>query len=164
MIRKLENTLIYTGNKILSYKKNNIIKSKKIGDQLKTNIDLYADKFLKKELIKIKKIPIVSEENENIEINRYNEYWLIDPIDGTKSLVNNYKGWVTQVAYIKKKKILIAAVYAPELCELYSGSFFTNKIFYNKQPLVINKKCKYPIFIDNYPKPNRIYKKNNEAL
>ena len=54
MIRKLENTLIYTGNKILSHKKNNIIKSKKIGDQLKTNIDLYADKFLKKELLKIR--------------------------------------------------------------------------------------------------------------
>ena len=159
MIRKIENTMINIGNKILKYKNNYEIKGKRIGDQLKTNIDIYADKILKKELKKIKKIPVISEENTNIKIDKYNEYWLIDPIDGTKSLFNNYKGWVTQVAYIKKNKILIGVVYAPELCELYSGSGFTNKLFFNKKLIRTYIKYKNPIFIDNYPKPNRIYKK-----
>ena len=160
MLNKLEKCLIETGKDIINYKKNNLINSKIIKDQIKTNIDIYANRILKLKLKKIKNIPIISEENKKNNFSNVNEYWLIDPIDGTKSLVNGYKGWVTQVAYVKNFKIKLSAVYAPELNELYSGSNYSKNIYFNKIKFSKkNKKKIYPLFIDNYPKPNNLYKK-----
>ncbi len=160
MLKKLENIIQEVGKEILKFKENNIITKNIVNNHLKTNIDLYVDKILKKKLKTLKNIPIISEESRKIDFNNKQEFWLIDPIDGTKSLVDGYKGWVTQVAYIKYNIIKISVVYAPELDELYSGSIYSKKIYFNKKKFIkSNINTSFPIFIDNYSNPNLLYKK-----
>ena len=69
---------------------------------------------------------------------------MIDPIDGTRSLRDNYNSYVTQVAYVKKGKMHSSIIYNPETKEI-----FTKKNSYKKKLRGINS------IIDNYPKPNK---------
>ena len=70
---------------------------------MKTNIDHIANEIWISRIKKEFKTPkIISEEIKNIE--KINNKWtgfIIDPIDGTKSLIENFNGYVTQVAYVK---------------------------------------------------------------
>jgi len=156
---QLESIIIESGLEIMKFKKNNIIQKKIINNHTKTNIDFFADRFIKRELNKLKKIPIISEESYNKNTKRPDKYFIIDPIDGTLSLLNNYKTWVTQIAYIEKGEVLFSAIFEPELNNLYSGCK-ENGIFYNKNKFS-NKKIKNKkiTFIDNTPKPNILNKK-----
>ena len=55
-----------------------------------TNGDLAVDKILKEKITKLTPhIPIVSEENTNINSrNDSKDFWLLDPIDGTRDYIN----------------------------------------------------------------------------
>ena len=56
-----------------------------------TNGDLVVDKLLKERIIQITpNIPLISEETVNLnKKNEYKNFWLVDPIDGTREYVNN---------------------------------------------------------------------------
>ena len=158
MLNEMENIIVETGLQIMKFKKNNKIIKKLINNHTKTNIDIFADKFIKSKLNNLKKIPIVSEEGFDNKIERPEEYFIIDPIDGTLSLINNFKTWVTQIAYIKKGEVLFAVIYEPESDNLYSASkekgvFFNKKTY--KKKIFQNSQI---IFIDNTPKPNLLNK------
>ena len=154
MLKQIESIIIETGIELLNFKKNNKIIKKKIKDHIKTNIDIYADEFIKKKLNKITKIPIISEESYKKNLNRPDEYFIIDPIDGTLSLINDYKTWVTQLAYIKKGEVLYSAIYEPENENLYSGSKEQGIFFNHNRIIKKNLNQSDIIFIDNTPQPN----------
>jgi len=75
--------------------------------------DLEAHHFLSDRLRLIYPVPIVSEENSESHKKYFNEYWLIDPIDGTSSYSNGYTGYVVQCCLIRNGVVLMAGVYAP---------------------------------------------------
>lgn len=150
----------------------NIIKTEKIsitkngvweGSQLKTRADQIAHDFLYRELPKVSKVPIVSEEDETSYRYKHRDYWIIDPIDGTASLANGYSGWVIQVALIKDNKVYFSVVHSPELDLTYyatlgQGSFLNDKrIYVNDLPL-------QKVLIDNYPAPEGIAKEVYKSL
>jgi len=111
------------------------------------------------ELGKILNIPIVSEEDVNSQSNdRPDEYWLIDPIDGTASFAYGFSGFVCQVALIRDKQPQLAGVYAPALDKLYmavrgQGATLNG---HRIQVKVVNRR--ELTLVDNYPQPKGLAK------
>ena len=107
-----------------------VYKKDDMGD-LVTCFDYEIEKFITKKLNK--KYPnfkIFSEEfNSNNSVN--NNYFTIDPIDGTINFANNLPLWGIQVACVKDDNVCSAVIYLPELKELYyadsTGAYFNNK-------------------------------------
>ena len=142
----LEKTALKVGKKILYYKKNNLIKTTENRKNLKTNIDLIANDIWVKDIKKkFSNVNILSEEMKTKKKIKKNwTGFIIDPIDGTRSLRDNYDSYVTQVAFIKNGEIINSVIYNPETKEI-----FTNNTKFKKYNSKINS------VIDNYPKPNK---------
>ena len=156
-IKKLIYISKKVGNSLIDYKKKNLIKFKYINKELKTSADNFAnEKF--KYLIKkyFKEYDIISEEDDtsNNIINKNFTGFIIDPIDGTNSFFENYKTYVTQIAFAENGRIKIGVVYSPELRMLFyaekgKGAFYNNK-------LIESKNLNYKItLIDNSPRPSK---------
>lgn len=87
-------------------------------------------------------IPIMSEENQEINYNTRKEweyYWCIDPIDGTKEFIKKNDEFTVNIALIYKSRPVLGVVYAPALNELYyakegEGAYKN----FNKLPLKVN--------------------------
>lgn len=62
--------------------------------------------------------PILSEESTSIhweERREWAEYWLIDPLDGTKEFIKKNGEFTVNIALIKEGVPVVGVVYAPEL-------------------------------------------------
>ena len=61
-------------------------------------------------------IPILSEEGASIHYNErkiWNEYWLVDPLDGTKEFVKRNGDFTVNIAFIKSNHPVAGIIYAP---------------------------------------------------
>jgi 3'(2'), 5'-bisphosphate nucleotidase len=89
-----------------------------------TEADLAAHHILVDGLERMTNYPVLSEESsEEIKKKRlkWNEYWLIDPLDGTKEFVKKNGEFTVNVALIQHGKPTFGVVYAPALKTLYVG-------------------------------------------
>jgi len=68
-------------------------------------------------------IPIVSEEDEASHAHRspHGEFWLIDPLDGTKEFIARNGEFTANIALVRDGYPILGAVYAPVLDELFIG-------------------------------------------
>ncbi|GGC84754.1 3'(2'),5'-bisphosphate nucleotidase CysQ [Thalassobacillus devorans] len=69
-------------------------------------------------------IPILSEEGKHLPYNerkRWNEFWLVDPIDGTKEFIKKNGEFTVNIALIRNGKPVMGVVYAPALDTLYAA-------------------------------------------
>jgi 3'(2'), 5'-bisphosphate nucleotidase len=69
-------------------------------------------------------IPIMSEEDANISWDtrkKWQTYWLIDPLDGTKEFIKRNGEFTVNIALIHQGKAVVGVVYAPVLNSCYSG-------------------------------------------
>jgi len=67
-------------------------------------------------------LPILSEESADIsweERRTWEEYWLVDPIDGTKEFIKKNGEFTVNIALIKQGKPVLGVVDAPALNETY---------------------------------------------
>jgi len=95
-----------------------------------TNGDLLVDKILQEKISDLTPgIQIVSEENVD-EINKFDRknFWLIDPIDGTREYIKNRNEYTLNAALILDKKPVLGVIYAPKLKRLFY-SFGKNNAF-----------------------------------
>lgn len=70
-------------------------------------------------------IPVLSEEGKEIPFetrSKWESYWLIDPLDGTKEFIKRNGEFTVNIALIQKGKPIMGVVYAPALDILYWGS------------------------------------------
>ncbi len=70
-------------------------------------------------------IPILSEEGASIQYNErkdWEQFWLIDPIDGTKEFIKKNGEFTINIALIKKNTPELGIVYAPELKKCWYGT------------------------------------------
>ena len=70
-------------------------------------------------------LPLLSEENRSVdyaERSRWEHYWCIDPIDGTKEFIRKNDQWTINIALIHRDTPVLGVVYAPALDLLYSGA------------------------------------------
>lgn len=92
----------------------NIIVFKKIDNSEVTNIDIEISKYISKEIsIITPNIKIVCEENDVRNIDE-DIFWLVDPIDGTSSFINNEDEFSINIALVKNKKAIFGIIYAPK--------------------------------------------------
>ena len=69
-------------------------------------------------------IPILSEESANItwkERKNWKDYWLIDPLDGTKEFIKKNGEFTVNIALIKDNSPILGVVYAPILETTWLG-------------------------------------------
>ena len=95
---------------------------KKDGSPL-TAADIHAHKAIEKFLKShFPNIPIVSEESFKKKNYRpAKEFWIIDPIDGTKEFVNKSDEFTTNIALIQNGKPVLGVVGAPAFDQVWSG-------------------------------------------
>ena len=88
-----------------------------------TAADMYAHKVIVKFLRKhFADIPIVSEESfKQKNYKPAKEFWIIDPIDGTKEFVNKSDEFTTNIALIQNGKPVLGVVGAPAFNQVWSG-------------------------------------------
>ena len=86
-----------------------------------TDGDVAVDKILKKHInILTPNIPIISEETVNLSQNNEDKnFWLIDPIDGTRDYIKKKEEYTLNAALIINLKPAIGIVYAPKKERLF---------------------------------------------
>jgi len=86
-----------------------------------TDGDLEVDRILREKILNLTpNIPIISEETVNLKKkNEHNNFWLIDPIDGTKDYINNKSEYTLNAALIVNLKPVLGVVFAPAKDRLF---------------------------------------------
>tara|TARA_B100001750_G_C15374859_1_gene529285 strand:- start:147 stop:959 length:813 start_codon:yes stop_codon:yes gene_type:complete len=70
-------------------------------------------------------IPILSEENSDIPFNTrssWKQYWLVDPLDGTKEFIKRNGEFTVNIALIENNTPVIGIINVPVSNEIYWGS------------------------------------------
>ena len=123
--KKLFSNLIevfkHAGAISLDLRSKGLRKEIKIDNTPVSNGDLEVNKILTNNINKLTPlIPIVSEENSaNKDQNNLENFWLIDPIDGTYDYINNGDEFTLNAALILNKKATAGIVYAPAKDRLF---------------------------------------------
>ncbi|WP_157737711.1 3'(2'),5'-bisphosphate nucleotidase CysQ family protein [Legionella spiritensis] len=86
-----------------------------------TEADRVSHEHLTSCLPRIKNIPVLSEEHPiDFDMRKdWHEFWLIDPLDGTKEFINELDDFCINIALIQDREPVLGIVYAPVLNELY---------------------------------------------
>lgn len=89
-----------------------------------TEADLAAHNIIVESLKNISDLPILSEESAEIDwsVRRtWDDYWLVDPLDGTKEFVKKNGEFTVNIALISSGVPILGVVYAPVLEHTYVG-------------------------------------------
>tara|TARA_X000000368_G_C22899548_1_gene653447 strand:- start:27 stop:803 length:777 start_codon:yes stop_codon:yes gene_type:complete len=102
------------------YKKGLKIEIKEDGSPV-SNGDLKVNEMISKKIRELTPdIPIISEETVNLkEKNKNSEFWLIDPIDGTKEYISGKDEYTLNAALVINKKPIIGLVGVPKKKQLF---------------------------------------------
>lgn len=95
-----------------------------------TDGDLEVDLILKNKISSLTpEIPIISEESVNLKKKNDNKnFWLVDPIDGTRDYIKKRDQYTLNAALIINLKPAIGIIYAPEKDRIFF-SYGTNQAF-----------------------------------
>ena len=112
-----------------------------------TMADLKSEEIIIRGLNKIFNKPIIfSEESNNVNKKKINNFWLVDPLDGTKEFIKKNGEFTINIAYIKNKKPYLGVIYSPFLKKTYVGTLK------NTYELINKKKFKKILLKKNYNK------------
>ncbi len=77
-----------------------------------TKADVASNKIIEAGLQQVSELPIVSEEASHDSHNS-SEFWLVDPIDGTKEFIKRNGEFTVNIGLIKDGEPILGVVYAP---------------------------------------------------
>ena len=147
--KKITLSLIDTFNKAgqvaLDLRKAGLKKEIKHDDTPVSNGDIEVNKILTKKIQEITpNIPIVSEESANHKFDRdLKNFWLIDPIDGTRDYINDRDEFTLNAALIINKRPIIGIVTAPDKKRVFYSYGMSNSYeLINNQEIELIKKEK----------------------
>ena len=138
----LIDTFLIAGDRSIELRRIGLKKEIKSDNTPVTNGDIEVNNILTEKIKNITSdIPIVSEESSNNKSNdNLNNFWLIDPIDGTHDYINNKDEFTLNAGLIINKKPKLGIIYAPAKKRLFytygNGSSF--ELINNKE---IQIKC-----------------------
>jgi 3'(2'), 5'-bisphosphate nucleotidase len=128
---------VEAGDIIMKHYKTNMLVQNKSDNSPVTVADTEADEFIFNGLKKITpNLFVISEEGFQKEFKKFNDnpqsyperpkdFWLVDPIDGTKSFIRGEKEWTVNIALVENNQAVFGVIYAPAMGKL----FFTDKNF-----------------------------------
>ena len=111
----------------------NLQVSKKGPKDFVTKTDLHVEKILVEELSKSKKnYSFITEESGIIKKLDKENFWIIDPIDGTTNFLHGIPHFAISIALKSKNEIISGIIFDPIKNEMFyaeknSGSFFNNQ-------------------------------------
>lgn len=92
----------------------------KANDTPLTQADLAAHDLLLNHLPSIIDLPVISEESDGqSQLQRHPDYWLIDPIDGTREFIEQTDGFCIAIARIINHRPTLGYIYAPTSNEFW---------------------------------------------
>ena len=115
IVENLVDTFLYAGKVSLELRKKGLTKEIKSDNTPVSNGDLEVNKIITKKILNLTpSIPIISEEtSDNKSLKDLNNFWLIDPIDGTYDYINNLEEFTINAGLIINKKPAAGLIYAP---------------------------------------------------
>ena len=149
--KKITLSLIDTFNKAsqvaLNLRKAGLIKEIKSDNTPVSNGDIEVNKILTSKIQEITpNIPIVSEESNNHKSDDgLKNFWLVDPIDGTRDYINDRDEFTLNAALILDKKPSIGIITAPAKKRVFYSYGFSNsyELIDGKEVSLIDKKKNY---------------------
>lgn len=109
-----------------AFLKKNFVVNKKIDDSKVTSVDIEISNYISQQLSKnFPLFKIVCEEGNFRNVTNEEIFFLIDPIDGTSSFINDNQEFSINIALIKNNKPIFGLIYAP----LFEGG----KMIFNDQ-------------------------------
>ena len=105
-----------------------------------SNADIKAEKIIINELNKSKRnYSIICEESGNIFNDDKNNFWIIDPIDGTNNFLHGIPHFAITIALKSNNEIVSGLVYDPIKDEMFYAEK-NNGAFFNNQRTKVSKK------------------------
>ena len=91
-----------------------------------TEADITAHNIIVSGLAEISEYPVLSEESDAevsawSERSKWNTYWLVDPLDGTKEFIKKNDEFTVNIALIENGRPVLGVVYCPPLGRMYYG-------------------------------------------
>ena len=140
-------TFNYAGRVALNLREAGLKQEIKDDNTPVSNGDIEVNKILTKKISEITpNIVIVSEENSAHKNDQnLKNFWLIDPIDGTKDYINNRDEFTLNAALILNKKPIIGIITAPAKKRIFYSYARSNsyELINNQEIELINKKKSY---------------------
>lgn len=118
-----EKAAVIAGQRIMEIYRTDFSVDHKKDDSPLTLADRQADEAIR-EILQETGIPILSEEGREIPFRKrenWGEFWMIDPLDGTREFVKRNGEFTVNIALIKNGYPQLGVVYAPVTGDLYSG-------------------------------------------
>ena len=88
-----------------------------------TEADLFVSRFMIEQLNRLTpNVPILSEESCDIPLEKracWDEYWIIDPLDGTQQFINRTDQFSVVVSLVQKSRPVLGVIHAPVLAKTY---------------------------------------------
>jgi len=105
-----------------------------------TNSDKKVEKILIEELIKSrKKFSVLSEEIGEVKNSDKENYWIIDPIDGTTNFLHGIPHFAISIALKTKEEIVSGLIFDPIKNEMFYAEK-NNGAYFNNQRIRVSKK------------------------
>ena len=172
IVEDLIETFLDAGKISLDLREKGLTKEIKSDNTPVSNGDLEVNKILIKRISELTpNIPIVSEEtSENKSRNNLENFWLIDPIDGTYDYINNLDEFTINAGLIIQKKPAAGLIYAPAKNRMFYsyGDDLSFELISGKPNKLDNSKnfnkdeIKFVSYSNKIkPEINEIYKKLN---
>lgn len=88
-----------------------------------TDADIAANRFITEALAKLAPhIPAVAEEDEVINDAGHARFWLVDPLDGTRSFIRGEPEFTVNIGLIENGAPKLGVIYVPPLKRMYFAS------------------------------------------
>ena len=143
----LIDTFNKAGNIALNLREAGLKKEIKPDNSPVSNGDIEVNKILTKKISEITpNIVIVSEENSaHKEDKNLKDFWLIDPIDGTRDYINNRDEFTLNAALIVNRRPAIGIITAPAKKRIFYSYALSNsyELINNQEVELITKKKNY---------------------
>ncbi|WP_239060919.1 3'(2'),5'-bisphosphate nucleotidase CysQ [Desulfovibrio sp. JC022] len=129
MIKNLSHIAREAGAAIMAVRSKGFDVTNKDDKSPVTEADIASNKVIFKYLTDLyPEIPILSEEGAKIpfeERAQWKEFFLVDPLDGTKEFIKDNGEFCVCIALMHKNRPVLGVVYAPTQDTLYTGSIET---------------------------------------
>lgn len=135
LIQSLKELIVNTGQIAIAHREKGLTVENKEDNSPVTNADKEISKIIIDKLKSLTPdIEVISEEGPLSDI-KSDSFWLVDPIDGTRSYVRGEDSYTINIGLIKNNIPTLGLIYIPEMHKLYYVDAFGNlKIEHAGQP------------------------------